>query len=96
MSDINWFKKNIAPKLFAKGYDVQYKFFEEGDFGSLNQVIFNSPQKGGGIDFWGNGWLGVEIYDYPKNISLVNVLLDDTQDKEKEDVYKILQQLLEI
>ena len=82
MKDIEWFKNQIAPTLV--NYELQYRFYNEGDFGSLNQVIIESPQRGGGIDFWGSGWLGIDIFDYEKGESLQNILLEPHQIKEKE------------
>ena len=53
IKDVNWFKDGIEPKL--NGFEVKYKYLEEGDFGSLNQIEFNSKKIGGEIDFWGLG-----------------------------------------
>jgi hypothetical protein len=41
--NIAWFKNHLAPRL--KEYNIEYRFFEEGDFGSLNQVVFNNEKK---------------------------------------------------
>lgn len=54
MRDIEWFKKQIVSKL--SGYEFEYKFFEEGDFGSLNQVEFNSEKIVVILTF--GGWVG--------------------------------------
>ena len=62
--NITWFENEMESKF--KGYDFKYKHFDEGDFGSLNQFEFNSKNKGGNIDFWGLGWLGVFLWDYQK------------------------------
>ena len=43
--NIEWFKQELAPKF--KDYEVEYRYYEKGDFGSLNQVEFNSLEKGG-------------------------------------------------
>lgn len=93
LKDIEWFKKVIAPTL--EGYEITYRFYEEGDFGSLNQIIFNSPKRGGGIDFWGLGWLGVDLFDYETEEKLLNVLLEPHQEKEKNDAFKQLEKLLQ-
>ena len=90
--DIEWFKTQIAPTLV--NYELQYRFYTEGDFGPLSQVIFESPQKGGGIDFWGLGWLGIDVYDYEKEESLQNVLLEPNQIIEKEMEFNKLLLLL--
>ncbi len=71
--DINWFKQEIEPQLL--GYEVTYRYYEQGDFGSLNQVLFESKSKGGQIDNWGSGWLGIFLYDLKEEKELINVLL---------------------
>ncbi len=90
--DIAWFKEIIAPTLID--YEIEYRLYEEGDFGSLTQVIFNSDKKGGGIDFWGLGWLGIDLFDYETEVLLMNVLLDPTQVQERDDAFKQLLDLL--
>ena len=41
--DINWFKQQIQPKLST--YEVNYRYYEEGDFGSLSQVGSKAKRK---------------------------------------------------
>jgi hypothetical protein len=93
MKNIAWFKNEIAPIL--SNYEIEYKTFEEGDFGSLNQVIFNSDQIGGNIDFWGLNWLGIFLWDYQNEKELLNILLEPHQEEEKERAFKRLQELLQ-
>ncbi len=90
--NIEWFKDELAPKL--EGYELDYKFFDEGDFGSLNQVEFNSKKRGGNIDFWGLGWLGIFVWDYETEEQLLNLLLEPNQEREKEEAFKKLQEFL--
>lgn len=92
MKDVNWFKKEIAPCL--KGYEIKYKFFEQGDFGSLNQVEFNAEKQGGEIDFWSTGWLNIFVWDFINEEQLLNVFLEPHQEEEKEVAFKRLQELL--
>ncbi|ANI89304.1 hypothetical protein A9P82_08440 [Arachidicoccus ginsenosidimutans] len=92
VKDIEWFKNNIAPKL--KGYEFNYRFFKEGDFGSLNQVEFNSKKIGGNIDFWSREWLGVFVWNYETEEQLLNVLLEPHQRQEKEETFKLLEELI--
>ncbi|HZY39061.1 MAG TPA: hypothetical protein VFE53_20535 [Mucilaginibacter sp.] len=92
VNDIEWFKAKFAPKL--KGYELDYKFFSEGDFGSLNQVEFNSRKIGGNIDFWGLGWLGVFVWDYEKEEQLLNLLIEPSQEEQKIAAFNKLQGLL--
>jgi hypothetical protein len=92
VKNMEWFKAELAPKL--EGYELSYKFFDEGDFGSLNQVEFNSKKVGGNIDFWGLGWLGVFVWSYETEEQLLNVLLEPHQNEEKEKAFKELKELL--
>lgn len=80
-NNIEWFKSELAPQLTA--YELEYKYFGEGDFGSLNQVEFNSNKIGGNIDFWGLGWLGVFVWDYQKEEALINILIKPDHEEEK-------------
>jgi len=90
--NIEWFKNNVVSKM--KEYELKYKFFEEGDFGSLNQIEFNSRRIGGNVDFWGLGWLGVFVWNYETEEQLLNVLLEPNQKQEQDEALKQLQDLL--
>lgn len=90
--DISWFKKTIEPNL--KDYKIQYRSYEEGDFGSLNQVEFNSKERGGNVDFWGLGWLGIFLWDYQKEEEIMNILLEPSQEEEKKIAFDKFLKLL--
>lgn len=93
--DITWFKDGIEPKM--KGFKIEYKYWEEGDFGSLNQIEFNSKKIGGEIDFWGLGFLGIFLWDYETDKEIMNVLLEKHQEKEQKSAFKkLLKHLLKI
>jgi hypothetical protein len=92
MKDFDWFKSEFEPYL--KEYDVEYRFFKEGDLGDLNQVEFNSKERGGEIDFWSLGWLNVHFVNYANGEELLNVLLKPEQSKEKDEVLNKLKELL--
>ena len=94
IKDLKWFREQIEPKL--RGYEIVYRFYEEGDLGSLSQVIINSSENGGGIDFWGLGWLGVDFYDYKNDRVLINVLLKPEQVPEKNSALEDLIRYLKI
>ncbi len=81
--DVVWFKKTIVPDL--QGYEIKHKYFEEGDFGSLDQIEFNSDFKGGVVDFWNSGWLGIHLYNYSIDEEIMNLLLEPKQISEKDD-----------
>jgi len=92
MKNVNWFKKEF--ESYLKGYDVKYKFFEKGDLGDLNQVEFNSKERGGEIDFWSSGWLNVHFVDYISGDELFNILLKPDQYEEKDKVLNKLKDFL--
>lgn len=92
--DIEWFKSTVVPRL--ENYEVKYKSFEKGDFGSLSQIEFNSELMGGTIDFWSLGWLGIHLVDYKNGVELLNVLLEPDQNSEKENAFEELQKHLKI
>lgn len=93
MKNITWFKENIIPYL--EGFEIEFKFYENGDFGDLNQVELNSSEKGGEIEFWSTGWLGIHLVDYIEGEEILDVLLRPDQYEEKENVGKRLQELLQ-
>ncbi|MFV5700171.1 hypothetical protein ACM55H_17575 [Flavobacterium sp. ZT3R17] len=90
--NILWFKANIEPTL--EGFEIKYCSYDDGDFGSLNQIEFNSKGKGGNIDFWGLGYLGIFLWDYQKEEEIMNVLLDPNQELEKEKAFEDFQNFL--
>ena len=93
--DSMWFKDVVEPKM--KGFKTEYKYWEEGDFGSLNQIEFNSRKIGGNIDFWGSGFLGIFVWDYERDLEIMNVLLETDEIKEQKNAFrKLLKHLLKI
>lgn len=92
MKDVDWFKSEFEPYL--EGYDIEYRFFKKGDLGDLNQVEFNSKERGGEIDFWSLGWLNVHFVNYANGEVLLNVLLKPEQFKEKDEILNKLKELL--
>ncbi|MDE5701622.1 hypothetical protein [uncultured Bacteroides sp.] len=92
MRDLDWFKKNIAPYLVD--YEIQYSFFNKGDFGSLSSITFESYKKGGYIHFWGSGWLGVDVVDYETGEEILNVLLEEHSAKEQDELLEKLKKIL--
>lgn len=90
--NVKWFKEKLAPLL--EGFEIVYKYFEEGDFGSLNQIEFNSDLKGGEIDFWSSGFLGIHLVDYLNSNELLNEFLEPNQIDEKQIALLRLEELL--
>lgn len=80
--NINWFKLEIAPQL--SNYEIRYRYFEEGDFGSLNEVQVVNKNIGAVIDFWGIGWIGFFVWSKREKIDLLNIVLtnDDMQNSD--------------
>jgi hypothetical protein len=90
--NLEWFKNEVGPIL--KDYEIDYNYFENGDFGSLNQVEFNSKEIGGNIDFWELGWLGVFAWDYKKEQVILNVLVEPNNHEKKSELLVNLVELL--
>jgi hypothetical protein len=84
-------KEEIEPYL--RKFEVKYKL-ESREFGELNHVEFTSRDKGGEIDFWSTGWLGILLVDYVKGKELLNVFIEPEQEEEKQDAVRRLQELL--
>jgi hypothetical protein len=94
IENITSFKSEIAPLMNLKGYAIQYKFFSEGDFGSLNQAEFNSNRISGNVDFWGRGWLGIFIWDNKTEKELLNVFCEPSQSNAKKKAFDELRTIL--
>ena len=92
--DLAWFKTSVASKM--TGYELEYHFWNDGDFGSLNQVQFNSEKLGGAIDFWAQGWTGIHLVNYSKNVELLNILLSPTQESDKTESFSKLLEFLNV
>lgn len=90
--DIQWFKEKVEPVL--DDFEIKYKYFEKGDFGSLNQVEFNSSTQGGEVDFWNSGFLGIHLVDYTKGVELLNEFWEPEYVVEKRTALRKLQNLL--
>ena len=92
--DLTWFKTYVAPKMI--GYELEYRFWNNGDFGSLNQVQFNSEKMGGAIDLWSQGWTGIHLVDYSADVELLNILLSPTQESAKTESFSKLLEFLNV
>jgi hypothetical protein len=92
MKDVRWFKENF--ELLLAGYDIEYRYYENGDFGNLDQVEFNSDVKGGEIDFWSSGWLGIHLVNYSSGNELQNIFLNPEQTAEQEVALAELKKML--
>ena len=90
--DLKWFKENLSCKF--KEYQITYNFFANGDLGDIERVEFEGNGKGGSIDFWSSGWLGIHVYSYITNQQLMNILLEPDEQSQKnkafDDLIKIL------
>ncbi|WP_462265144.1 hypothetical protein [Mucilaginibacter sp.] len=93
-NDLSWFKQTIEPQLVD--YEVSYRYFDQGDFGSLSQVVIEGKSKGGQMDYWGLGWLGIFLWDYINKKELINILLtDEEQEKHDQWLNELVTQLIE-
>lgn len=90
--NIDWFEKNIAPIL--SGYELKFRFFDHGDFGSLSQFEFESTRFCGNIDFWGLGWLGIFVWDGVNEAEVMNILFEPSQADEMQPALQQLGKIL--
>ena len=89
---LEFFKSKIEPNL--KGFEIKYKYFEQGDFGSLVQIEFNNELRGGEIDFWSTGWLSIHLVDYIKGEAQINIFLSPNEKSEQEKMLLLLRDSL--
>ena len=89
--NLQWFKEYFIQHL--ENYDIEYRYFPKGDFGTLNQINFDSNKLGGTIEFWGKGYTYIMLYDYEHEVDLINVMLFPN-DKNTEFTWKKLENLL--
>ena len=57
MTDIEFFKKEVASLLSS--FNLEYRSYADGDFGALEQVVFNTQNIGGNFDFWESNLLQI-------------------------------------
>ncbi len=88
--DFNWFKEDFFQYL--KDYKVDYRFFEQGDYGHLNQVIFNSSRRGGEIDFWEDGTFSIHMWDFQNDEELLNIILKPNESFRRQYVFERLKE----
>lgn len=93
MERIDWFKAEIAPYL--REYEIEYRFFANGDFGDLERVEFNSESLGGEIDFWSSGRIAIHLVDYTSGKELMNSMWEaGEQDARRSSELQKLRHLL--
>ena len=80
--DIKWFKQEL--KHLFKQYEIEYRHFPEGDFGELQEVVFENKFKVGAIQFWSMDYLVIQLFDYQNQEMLINIIFEPNQDAQKE------------
>ncbi len=68
-----WFDEYIKPRL--SGYSFEYSKFIRGDFGDLERIELEGLGKLGTVEFWSQGWVGLDVYDCACDDQVMNVLL---------------------
>lgn len=92
--NISWFKENLAAKF--SNYKLEYRFFPDGDLGSLNEITFENLHMSGAINFWGQGYIGLFIYNNINEREEMNLLLEPDNDEEKQKGFNRLFDILGI
>ncbi|MEA5674283.1 hypothetical protein VA602_23475 [Pseudomonas sp. MH2] len=85
------FQFNKEVKRLLKGYSVEYSTFANGDFGNLERIELESFNKLATVEFWSEGWIGIDIYDCACDEQVMNILLSP---EEKDLVPKAFEKLL--
>lgn len=67
------FDKEVRPLL--KGYSVEYSTFANGDFGNLERIELQGFNKLATVEFWSEGWIGIDMYDCACDEQVINILL---------------------
>lgn len=92
--NIDFFKTEIAPHL--PGYELQYSFFRNGDFGDLERVELERGNKLGTVDMWSKGWMSIDVYDSALDAQLINLLLSPDELEEQKKAIENLIRILEV
>lgn len=77
--DVYGFNERIKPLL--KGYTVEYSSFSDGDFGSLERVELEGLNKLATVEFWSEGWIGIDVFDCACDEQVMNILLSPEEVK---------------
>lgn len=77
-------------KPFLKGCSFEFSTFSEGQFGSIERVELEKIGKIGTIDFWSEGWVGIDVYDRLKGEQVINLLISPEESGELERAFLVL------
>ncbi|CAM3036412.1 hypothetical protein SAMN04490207_3428 [Pseudomonas gessardii] len=86
------FQFNKEVKSLLKGYSVEYSKFANGDFGNLERIELEGFNKLATVEFWSEGWIGIDIYDCACDEQVMNILLSP---EEKDLAPKAFEKLLD-
>ncbi len=70
------------------------RIFSGGDFGDLERVEFEGRGKVGTIDFWSQGWIGVDVFDCNSDEQILNKMLSPDERESTVKTFEILMELL--
>jgi len=71
--DSGWFQKNIEPRL--AGCSFTYSSFSRGHFGDRERVEVAAGRKLATMEFWSEGWVGIDVYDLDRDDQVMNTLI---------------------
>ncbi|MGY4490747.1 hypothetical protein [Pseudomonas sp. TE3610] len=77
--DCSWFHECVKPHL--KGFSLECSSFADGDFGDLERIELEGFNKLGAVEFWSEGWVGIDIYDCALDDQVMNVLLSPEEEE---------------
>lgn len=89
--EINDFIENFEEHICTGDFDVKKISGENGDFGDLIGVQFDSDDCGGYIYFWSNGFIGFQLFDY---LSDEEIIEDTLLERDDQPINVILEDLM--
>ena len=74
-------------------FETDFRFFEEGDFGSLHQLEFNNDGSGGEIELWSSGWFRIHYVNYIQEVELINAFVGPDDERQDQLIAELIRRL---
>jgi hypothetical protein len=89
--NIESFNEHFLPGLSLE--KIEYSSFAGGDFGDLQRVELFRHDKTAVVEFWSSGWLSIYVFDFQKDDTVLNVLLEPFEADKKSAAFTTLKQM---
>jgi K+/H+ antiporter YhaU regulatory subunit KhtT len=91
--NLDWFRNTVAPYFIE--YEMKYKRFSSEDNSEyIDRVEIEGKDLGCEIIFYNDDKLYVFLFDYKNEKEILNLILFNNQDDEKEEVFETLKKML--